>query len=152
MFNSELEKYCENGNFSFDFSKSYKDVCNAPKNKSGVYLIYKIENDLETLIYIGSSGQRNKDGDLKIRIGGIHSRLIKGYHPNRFGEIKRIQRCLAFPKQMEKEKIQKIKIYWWVTHNEDFTDFPTDVETILNAKYLSINKKLPSWHQIKGSL
>ena len=146
---SNLTSYKNCGSFIFDFLKPYKEVCNAPNNCGGIYLIYKIDNSNETLLYIGSSGRRTKDGKLKIRNGGIHDRLINGYHPNKFGEDKRIKRLVAFPNQMRKENISKIKIYWWVTHNGSSLEFPTDVERKLRNLYLLENKKLPSWHQQK---
>lgn len=149
MIKSELHKYKINGSFCFDFSKPYREVCNAPKDKSGIYLIYKVENDTESLIYIGSSGQRDKNGELKTRNGGMYDRLINGYHPNRFGEEKRIKRNVSFPKQMQKENISIIKIYWWLTYDNVNSHFPTDIETELRIKYLAENQNLPSWHQQK---
>src|SRR5687768_12509401 len=100
MFN-ELEKYKNAGWFNFKDSDSLKEKCNAPVDKGGIYLIYKIIDAKEILIYIGSSGQRNKDGTLKIRKGGLKDRLVNGYHPHRFGKTERIKRHKAFPMQMK---------------------------------------------------
>jgi hypothetical protein len=147
MFENELKKYTINGVFTFTCSESYKEKCNAPINQSGVYLIYKVLNGKEELIYIGSSGQRNKDGTLKTRQGGMKDRLVNGYHPNRFSENKRIKRHKAFPQQMQEEKINELKIYWWVTYDTENFDFPTDVETILREKYLDKYSRLPNWHK-----
>ncbi|WP_194972529.1 hypothetical protein [Aquiflexum lacus] len=82
-----------------------------------MYTIYRIINNKEELIYIGSSGQRTKDGKIKHRKGGIYDRLVNGYHPNRFGEQKRIKRANSFPKQMLNEGLKTIKIYWWLTYD-----------------------------------
>jgi hypothetical protein len=123
-----LEKYEHKGHFLFEPQESLKQNGNAPSDKGGVYLIYKLEGSIEILVYIGSSGQRNKLGELKIRQGGLYDRLINGYHPNRFGESKRIKRYKAFPQHMIKSGISKIIIYWWVTFDKGNTDFPTDIE------------------------
>lgn len=148
MFNENLEKYKINGSFSFKPSEIFSDKCNAPDNKSGVYLIYKIIDNEEILIYIGASGQRKKDGTLKIRIGAMKDRLINGYHPNRFGETKRIKRHKAFLQQMLTEGIQEIKVYWWVTYHNAILDFPIDIEKILIKKYQKNNfNKRPAWHK-----
>ncbi len=148
MFDAELRKYKDNGTFSL--TPSQFDVlskkCNAPNDKGGVYLIYKVVGKQEVLIYIGSSGQKNPDGTLKVRKGGIKDRLVNGYHPNRFGEAKRIKRQKAFPPQMEKEGILELKFYWWVTYDNDLSDFPADVETVLIQKYRNKFHKLPDWH------
>lgn len=145
--NHLLEKYTSAGSFTFEPQEDLSLKCNAPYDKAGVYLIYRIKDQNETLIYIGSSGQRDKKGDLKIRKGGLYDRLINGYHPNRFGEEKRIKRKYAFPKHMVKNCISRIKIYWWVTHNESEVDFPTDIEKKLTRHFISLHNRLPEWHK-----
>jgi hypothetical protein len=145
-FDGLLDKYSITGSFSFKPTESFRDKCNAPKDKAGVYLIFKLIDNEEILIYIGASGQKTIDGKLKIRKGGICDRLINGYHPNRFGELKRIKRCNAFPKQMIRTGILEIKIYWWVTHSEGYLDFPTDVEAFLRNVYCDTFGRLPDWH------
>ena len=97
MFDTELKKYRNNGTFSLKPSETLSKKCNAPADKGGVYLIYKVADEQELLIYIGSSGQKNRDGTLKVRQGGMKDRLVNGYHPNRFGQDKRIKRQKAFP-------------------------------------------------------
>jgi hypothetical protein len=148
MFDTELKKYQHNGVFSLipSQSETLSKKCNAPHDKGGVYLIYKVVGKQELLIYIGSSGQKNSNGTLKVRQGGMKDRLINGYHPNQFGQLKRIKRQKAFPLQMENEGITELKIYWWVTYDSNFSDFPTDVETKLREKYLTKFHKLPDWH------
>jgi len=135
MFDKNLKKYKTSGTFNFQSLESFSEKCNAPTDRSGVYLIYKILNGQEILIYIGSSGQRNAGGTLKTRKGGMKDRLVNGYHPNQFGKLKRVKRKKAFPEQMQIEKITELKFYWWVTYDNDNSDFPTDVERILREKY-----------------
>lgn len=147
MFENDLKKYKVFGAFSFKPSELLKDKCNAPNNQAGVYLIYKIVNGTETLLYIGSSGQKNKDGTLKVRKDGIRDRLINGYHPNRFGHSKRIKRHKAFPQQMQIENIDELKFYWWITYDDNNQDLPTDVELELTNKYSCQFNKKPDWHK-----
>ena len=147
MFDSDLKKYNCNGMFNYQSSESLSAKCNAPTDQSGIYLIYKIVKGQEILIYIGSSGQKRKDGTLKVRGGGMKDRLVNGYHPNRFGQVKRIPRRRAFPQQMLKENIAELTIYWWVTYDNNNADFPTVVEKKLTDKYFDKFGKLPDWHQ-----
>ncbi|HMH34358.1 MAG TPA: hypothetical protein VK543_15075 [Puia sp.] len=147
MFNKYLDRYRNRGMFSFNLSNSFRYVCNAPADKSGVYLIYKIINQEKILAYIGSSGRKGKDGKLKIRRGGMKDRLINGYHPNKFGQPQRIKRHKAFPHQMKIENIEEIRTYWWVTFDGDNSDFPAVIESLLRNQYLSEHKKMPDWHQ-----
>ena len=103
MFESELKKYKTNGVFSFKQNESLEHKCNAPTDKNGIYLIYKVTSNIEELIYIGLSGQM-KNGVLKTRqsgLGGMKDRIVNGYHP-KFGKIKR---RIAFPAQMKIENI-----------------------------------------------
>jgi hypothetical protein len=142
MFKEILAKYSIKGEFTFTPTENFEIKCNAPTTQSGVYLIYKIIESKEELLYIGSSGQKTKDGKLKTRksgLGGMKDRLANGYHP-KFGKIKRKK---LFPSQMLIENIPQIKIYWWVTYDTVYFDFPTDVEGQLRK----LVDKLPAWHK-----
>lgn len=119
--------------------------CNAPSDQNGVYLVYKVDNSREDLIYIGSSGQM-KDGILKTRqsgLGGMKDRIVNGYHP-KFGKVRRKK---AFPEQMTIEGIPELKIYWWVTYDEENHDFPTKVEKLLRKLYFNNYGCHPAWHK-----
>jgi len=115
----------------------------------GIYLIYKLIDNKEILIYIGSSGQI-KNGILSVRksgLGGMKDRLVNGYHPNRFGEEKRLKRKVAFLKQMNNENINTLKFYWYVTYDNINKDVPTTIEKVLSNNYISLYKRLPDWHK-----
>lgn len=43
MFN-ELGKYKTNGHFFYEKNDNLREVCNAPKNGVGIYLIYALKN------------------------------------------------------------------------------------------------------------
>ena len=47
-----LNKYPNNGSFEFKSTDSLSNVCNAPKNKSGVYIVYAVKGHTKYLIYI----------------------------------------------------------------------------------------------------
>ncbi len=141
-----LNKYIEKGIFNFKPQEDLKIKCNAPTNRGGIYLIYEVKEEGENLIYIGSSGQK-KDGKLKVRqsgLGGMKDRLVNGYHP----KFERFKRRKIFPQQMIKEGISEIKIYWWVTYdNNGNNDFPTDIESRLRNSYTNKFNCLPKWHK-----
>lgn len=149
MFDNILNKYELKGSFSLQQHEELANKCNAPKDKSGIYLIYKVNDNQETLIYIGSSGQRDINGNLKHRKGGMYDRIVNGYHPNRFGAEKREKRKKTFPNQMKKQNIPEITIYWWITYYDKVKDFPSDIEKQLRDNYKSIYGILPEWHQQK---
>ena len=65
-----LNKYPNNGSFEFKSTDSLSNVCNAPKNKSGVYIVYAVKGHTKYLIYIGCSGLED-NGEIKLRKGGM---------------------------------------------------------------------------------
>lgn len=141
-----LSKYQAKGNFSFTPYELLESKCNAPSDRSGVYLVFEVVGDREKLIYIGSSGQRNKDGGIKTRksgIGGMKDRIVNGYHP----KFERRPRKKTWPENMILGGISKIKVYWWVTYDDQHSDFPTDVERMLSEKYKNEFQRMPLWHK-----
>jgi len=145
MFEKILSKYSLKDTFKYRQSENLVEKCNAPTKYSGVYLIF----NQDELIYIGSSGQKMKNGKLKTRksgLGGMKDRIVNGYHP-KFGKVKRKK---AFPENMKIENIEELIFHWYVTF--DFIknqDFPTDVENKLCSIYKNEYNKLPVWHKQK---
>lgn len=138
----ELEKYSEHGHFFFTATDNLRQACNAPTNKSGVYLIYALKGGHIELIYIGRSGEIRKDGTLFIRkagLGGLKDRLVNG---KQFGEPRRN----SWKTQLEKENIEALDIYWYVTHDERHTDCPKMLESLLLQKHRTLYGRLPRWN------
>lgn len=138
----ELTKYKHNNHFFFKPTDNLRDRCNAPTDKSGVYIIYSLKGGHIELIYIGRSGEVKKDGSLFIRkagIGGIKDRLVNG---KQFGEPRRN----SWRTQMLIEKIEALDIYWYVTHNDNFVDCPKILEKKLLQKHFDIYGRLPKWN------
>lgn len=145
LFNNILSRYKVKGHFSFKPSDSLQEKCNAPTDQNGIYLIFKITDSKEDLLYIGSSGQM-RSGVLTVRasgLGGMKDRIVNGYHP-KFGKVKRKK---AFPEHMRKDNISELIFYWWVTWDEQHKDIPSQIERRLRDKYLMEYNKLPEWHK-----
>ena len=49
----ELGKYKEKDHFFFQSNEALAMACNAPTDKSGVYVVYALKNGKIELIYIG---------------------------------------------------------------------------------------------------
>ena len=138
----ELYKYKQNDHFFFKPTDNLGKVCNAPTDKSGVYVIYALKGGRIELIYIGRSGEVKSDGLLFIRkagLGGLKDRLVNG---KQFGEPRRN----SWKQKMVDEKIEALDIYWYVTHNEKFIDCPRILENKLLQKHLDIYGRLPKWN------
>jgi hypothetical protein len=137
-----LRKYKQADHFFFTPIDNLGQVCNAPKDKSGVYIIYALKDGRIELIYIGRSGEVKPDGLLFTRksgLGGLKDKLVNG---KQFGEPRRN----SWKRQMLLEKIEALDIYWFVTHNANFIDCPKILENKLLTKHLNIYGRLPRWN------
>lgn len=56
------------------------------KKPRGIYLVYELKNGRIELVYIGSSGKVQNNGQIKRRNGGISDRIVN-YH--QFGKTPR---------------------------------------------------------------
>ena len=139
----EVRKYEQKGHFFFKANESLSIKCNAPSDKSGVYIIFSLKNGKIELIYVGQSGKLQADGSMFIRkagLGGIKDIIVNGHQ---FGKI---PRRISWPKQMAIEKIEGLDIYWYVTHNENYCDDPSNVEKSILKTYIQIYGRLPIWN------
>ena len=140
----ELNKYEQHDHFFLKAQDSLREVCNAPTDKSGVYIVCALKNGKIELIYIGCSGKHLGDDTMFIRkagLGGIKDRIVNGHQ---FGKIPRRKSWIA---QIEKEKIEALDIYWYATHNQKYSDCPRVLENTLLKKHLSIYGRLPKWNK-----
>lgn len=138
----ELSKYKQTNHFFFKVTDNLSQVCNAPTDKSGVYIIYALKGGRIELIYIGRSGEVKSDGTLFIRkagLGGLKDRLVNG---KQFGEPRRN----SWKTVMRYEKIEALDIYWYATHNDKFIDCPRILENKLLQKHVEIYGRLPKWN------
>jgi hypothetical protein len=143
MFDALL-KYKIAGHFIFKAADSLIQVCNAPSDKSGIYLAYSLAKGNIELIYIGRSGKLENDGTMFIRkagLGGIKDRIVNGHQ---FGKI---PRKISWPNQMRLEKIEALDIYWYATHDLQCNDCPRVLENSLLKKHFDLFGRLPRWNK-----
>ena len=135
-----LENYKEKGQFRFLATDILSQVCTAPKENSGIYLIYADEIISKNLIYIGISGRKGSNGEIIHRKDGLGGRIVKG---KQFGESRR----KSWPKKMYEDNINVLLIKWYITYGKYDQQFPRPLEN----KFLSIlvyqNGYLPLWNK-----
>lgn len=139
----ELNKYEQHNHFFLKSQDSLREVCNAPTDKSGIYIVYALKNGKIELIYIGRSGKIASDSSMFIRkagLGGIKDRIVNGHQ---FGKT---PRRISWINQMQKEGIEALDIYWYATHNQIYSDCPAVLENKLLQKHYDINGRLPKWN------
>lgn len=141
----ELTKYKNNGHFFLGATDRLSKVCNAPANKSGVYLVYALAKGNIELIYVGRSGKKGSDGLVSIRkagLGGIKDRIVNGHQ---FGKIPRYN---SWPSQMLIEDIEALDIYWYATNGEGLNDCPAVTEKTLLNIHVAMYGRLPRWNKV----
>lgn len=138
---SKLNSYKEKGTFLFKATDSLLAVCNAPKNCSGIYLIYALVNGKRDLIYIGISGRKGADGKINHRKDGLRGRFLTG-------KTDGILRKIAWPNRMIAQNIQELEIEWYVTYGMHNQDFPRELEIELLTQYQTIFGRLPIWNKV----
>jgi hypothetical protein len=139
----ELNKYELHDHFLLKPQDSLREVCNAPTDKSGIYIVYALKKEKIELIYIGRSGKIGTDNLMFIRkagLGGIKDRIVNGHQ---FGKI---PRRTSWINQIKIEGIETLDIYWYVTHNEKYSDCPRFLENKLLQKHFNIYGRLPKWN------
>lgn len=133
----ELNKYKNNGHFFFEkgdiLSVQSKDVPDLP----GVYCILRLARGKVDLVYIGKSGTMLQDGKFR-------RQLLKGRINNKHEGKKRQQ---YFEQKMEKENIDALDIYWYVTYDNHHQDLPGFVEGLIIQKYFDVHGCLPPWNK-----
>lgn len=137
----DIELYTDFGSFIFNANESLSLVCNAPKDANGVYLVYDVTDIRDELIYIGTSGKMSKDGNLITRKdGGLYARLVKG---TQFLK----PRNKSWPIKMSEDKIESIRVNWYVTFNDVVKHIPTFVEGCLIQDFFREYGRLPQWKE-----
>ena len=136
----ELTKYKNQNSFTFNIENELSEVCNAPQEGNGIYLVYDISGDEKELVFVGSTGTIQNNGEIKLRVGGIYDRLVNG---QQFGKLSRRK---AWPIQMKKENIENLEIHWYETFNKKTKHIPTYVEGLILQLFLDKNGVLPRWN------
>jgi hypothetical protein len=136
----ELDKYTDNGHFFFEAKNELATVCNAPLDKSGVFVIYKLHNGKIELVYIGYAN--NIDLDLNVKINsGLKNEIVNGIH------FDKNPRSIGLTYQLLKDKIDALDIYWYVTNNSNVADDPKVVQTQMLKRHIDVFGKLPKWNK-----
>lgn len=142
MIFDQLNKYRKNDHFFFRATDSLAEVCNAPDDKDGVYLVYELKDGGVTLVYIGSSGEKMPGYAIREGLVGIYTDIIFGS-----GSAK-VRNSERWPVKMLSENIEALDIYWWVTYNGNnySGDHPEDVKRSLFRAHKKIFGALPKWN------
>lgn len=136
----ELSKYKNSGHFFFTPDSLLEEVCNAPIDSCGVYLVYELKNDMINLVHIGSTGMIQNDGRVKFIEGGMFYSIV---HEKQFAKPRKD----SWKQKMQREGIDALDVYWYETVNDEVFDIPAYVQGILFQRFLEFNGRLPKWNK-----
>ena len=131
-----LSKYKQNDHFFLNAGASLEKVCNAPADKSGVFIIHALQDGRIELTYVGSSGKREKDGSISVRkagLGGLKDSIVNDMP-------------FSLSNQIRLEKIEALDIYWFVTHDKKYRHCPQELRQKLLQEHTAIFGRLPRWN------
>ncbi len=133
----ELKKYKHHDHFFFSSEKELATVCNAPKDKSGVYIVFELKNGSVELVYIGSSGKIQNTGEIDHRNGALYDKIVREHQ---FGKRPWKQKLID-------EKIDALDVYWYDTTSSENMDIPVSVETAIKQRFFEVHGYLPRWNE-----
>ncbi len=136
----EVKKFKIKSSFTFTPDQNLEEVCNAPDNGNGVFLVFAVEGETKELIMIGSTGTVQNDGTLKSKSGGLYDKIVNGQQFAKTG------RKYTWPTQMKKEDIAQLDVFWYETFNAKTSIIPTFLEAQLLQNFLTENGRLPRWN------
>ena len=136
----EVSKFKNSGSFQFSPSVELEEVCNAPMDASGVFLVYSLDGEEKTLIMVGSTGTVQNDGTLKVKNGGLYDKIVNGH------QFAKTARKYTWKTQLAKENIEALEVFWYETYNAKTKVIPTFVEGQILQLFLKENGKLPRWN------
>ena len=120
----ELKKYKKQDHFFLKPTDSLTDVCNAPADKSGVFIIFALKNGRIELVKIGCSTVNES----------IRNQIIKEQ--------------LLLKSKIKLENIEALDIYWYVTTTAKAKDDPQMVKDKVLKTHNIIHGNLPRWNRV----
>lgn len=121
------QNYTENDHFFFQADSELEKVCNAPKDKNGVFKVLELRNGKINLVYIGYTSS-----------GGLFDEIVNGIH------IDKNSRKVGWTYQLLKDKTDALDVYWYVTKGKDEQKME-QVEMLKD--FIKQTGKLPKWNK-----
>lgn len=130
----ELNKYQNHDHFFFQKGQSLAEVSANVPDKMGVFYIFRLANGGISMVCIGKPGNMTKVGDS----GSSEKSLREEFSSRKLEKF--------FESKINKEKIDGLDIYWFVTVDGKHKDLPKNVEKILKTRHVNDFGELPSWN------
>ena len=117
----------ENDHFFFEADNDLEKVCNAPKDKEGVFEVIELRSGRVNSVYIGCSNSC-----------GLFNEIVNGMHYDKNA------RKNGWIYQMIKDKTDALDIYWYVTAGKDGQK---KEQVKMLKEFVEQTGKLPKWNK-----
>lgn len=128
-----LDKYRKQDHFFLTPQAEMQAVCNAPKEEGGVFVVYALRGGSIDMICIGASVEGES----------LYQALVEGLHKGKE------PRGEAWKALMDKNGIEGLDVYWYVTQYGTKTDDPAVIEKKILKLHKEIYGGLPKWNKGK---
>ncbi|MFB6342151.1 hypothetical protein ACE1ET_10520 [Saccharicrinis sp. FJH62] len=127
----ELSQY-PSDQFIFRPCDLLEEVCNAPKESCGIFLIYELNEENSRLVYIGSS---NKMSSASCK-PGLFEKIV---HAEDYDGV---PGKIFFYMNLIKSDAEGLNFHWYETTNDE----PEKIADLLVRKYSDVHGNLPDWN------
>ncbi len=122
----EPGSYKENDHFFFNVNDNLEQVCNAPKDKNGIYKVIELRNGRISVAYLGFS-----------KNSSLFNEIVNGLH------IDGKPRKKSWGNQIDKDNTDALDIYWYVTPPKLDTEF---IRKNMLMEFLEHMDTIPKWN------
>ncbi|MFC0876339.1 hypothetical protein ACE01N_07075 [Saccharicrinis sp. FJH2] len=126
----ELNQY-PSDQFIFRPCDLLEEVCNAPKESCGIFLIYELNEGNSRLVYVGSSG--TSFASCK---PGLFEKIVHA------ADYDGVPGKIFFYMNLIKSNAEGLNFYWYETTEDE----PEKIAGLLFKKYSDVHGNLPDWN------
>lgn len=123
----EPANYQKTDHFFYQANQKLENVCNAPKDKEGVFKIIELRNGSINLVNIGYT-----------KYNGLYDEIVNGQH------YTKEPRSKALKAQLTKDRADAVDIYWYVT---DGKDNPKKLAEEMIEDFKSLSGQVTKWNK-----
>lgn len=121
----EPKKCTDKDHFFFEAENDLEQVCNAPKDKDGVFKVLELRQGKINLVYIGYSSS-----------GGLFNEIVNGLH------LAKSPRKIGWTYQLIKDQTDALDVYWYAVNSDQKKEYVEMLKSFVNQ-----TGKLPKWNK-----
>ena len=142
-----LSRFKRSGKFNFGPNDQLGEVCNAPHDAGGIYLIIGNSGSRRELYDIGHSGRILENGDVDLRKDGFRGRFLSGKEKGIPGKGQG-SRNKVWPQKIDYYSVSQLEIHWYVTLDSQNEVCPKVLKNELVNSFVGQFGHKPEWKKM----